>query len=134
MTLIFGSFVLEPGSEPNKFAYLCPDGTVKPLGDLSAISAPCAWASRPWPGVLSAISGHQQALRDALQNLVTAATAASRFDLIKSVITLGDNVTMIPVDPIEPGRYLEEGMLIYILVYCILKYGHIQFRSEHSEF
>lgn len=78
---------------------------------MSSLTAPCAWASRPWPGVLSAVAGHQQPLRDALQALYKVTKDADRPELAKAVLTLGDNVTLVNVDPIEPGQYLEQGIL-----------------------
>lgn len=39
-----------PAARPEDYAYLCEDGTTRPIADGTA---PCSWAQRPWPVLLT---------------------------------------------------------------------------------
>ncbi|XP_041979733.1 transferrin [Aricia agestis] len=106
-----GTTPATPSTEnPDQFAYLCVDGSKKPIRD-----KPCSWAARPWQGLL----GHNDVLasltplREKIKQLAEAGKT-ERPEWFEKVLGLSekihhvaDNIPIKPMDYLNKANYTE---------------------------
>nr|AQM58443.1 venom transferrin-like protein 1 [Pristhesancus plagipennis] len=96
-------------NDPEKYAYLCPDGTKKPV-----TGEPCTWAARPWQGYMATkqISNEYKALREVISKLNNLGEN-KHADWITTVLLLSDktlaadNKIQTPLEYLKTAKYYD---------------------------
>nr|QHB21602.1 venom transferrin 1 [Platymeris rhadamanthus] len=90
--------------DPKNYAYLCPDGTKKPV-----TGAPCTWAARPWQGYVATkqLSNEYKELRDAISKLNNLGES-KHADWITTVLLLSDKTLAVDNKILSPLEYLKK--------------------------
>ncbi|XP_001808066.1 transferrin [Tribolium castaneum] len=89
---------------PEKFAYLCPDGTKVPI-----TGTPCRWAARPWQGYMANadVVKTVDELRRKIENLDSVGTK-NHAPWLEKVLELNDKTVPKENKIISPGDYLDK--------------------------
>ncbi|KAK7586107.1 hypothetical protein V9T40_003983 [Parthenolecanium corni] len=94
----------EKSNDPERYAYLCPDGSRIPLGQPA-----CAWAARPWTGfVADSKLNDTKALREEIARLNKLGEALAS-DWFTLVLQLNDKtITVDNANLLHPNEYLSK--------------------------
>ncbi|GLH05113.1 Transferrin [Gryllus bimaculatus] len=93
---------------PNDYAYLCPDGSKRPI-----LGPACRWAARPWQGFIANgdITSEVDDVRRVLDQACRSRRRPPNAEWLKSVLTVIKDKTVLvsaPQPPVSPLQYLDK--------------------------
>uniref|UniRef100_A0A224XL75 Transferrin n=1 Tax=Panstrongylus lignarius TaxID=156445 RepID=A0A224XL75_9HEMI len=103
--MAYGSTPAKPTEhKPEDYAYLCPDGSKKPV-----TGTPCTWAARPWQGYLAnkEVASEYKELREVISKLNNLGEN-KHADWITSVLLLSDKTLAVDNKIVSPEEYLKK--------------------------
>ncbi|XP_073996313.1 transferrin-like isoform X2 [Rhodnius prolixus] len=119
--MAYGSTPAKPTSyKPEDYAYLCPDGSKKPI-----TGPACTWAARPWQGYLASrdVAKEYKELREVISKLNNLGEN-KHADWITSVLLLSDKTVPVDNKVISPGEYLKKAKYFDVISRNFVVPGH----------